>query len=530
MTKTFLSLALCLMITASHAQSVDYTQAEKFMKNKTGSWLGTVDAKPMFWNDGSDKFFYTIQSDAGWVYYFVDPVKKTNVEFFTQSWIEAELSKITGRKVARPRFTISNPGNDHQTFILQYDKYECVFDFQAKTLTVQKDDLPVKPNSSVMCNNSPDSAYCLYLENFNLYVQDLKTSEKTPLTDDGEFQYTYSGSDWKGVRFNKDPFRQPARGEWFSDSKHFFIIREDTRKLQTMPIIDLYGKRPKVEESDYIMTGDEFVPQSELWIFNAETQTKKRVDIDKWQDQIVKIIPYKNDLNPKKYLYFTREKRTRDEIELCRVTTTGEVTVLINEVSKPFLSDEFFNITILNEGKDIIWWSERTGWGHYYLYDENGKLVNAITSGEWVAGKILNIDEKKRMLYVESYGQVKGEAPYFKRATGARFDGKKQTVLTPEMATHEVEFSPSMKYIIDNYSRADLEPVTVLRDSEGKPLMEIYRPNLSKLHETGWKAPEPFTAKAADNQTDLNLTTSTPIKNTRLFRMFIPGHKPTIFR
>jgi dipeptidyl aminopeptidase/acylaminoacyl peptidase len=476
------------------------------MKSKADLLLGTISVSPFFFND-SDKFFYAYRTGDSTIYYLVDPETKTKRELFSSEWFFAKMSKLTGKNISeRMRFSMKNPKRDNRTFIIRYEKYEIEFDLEVKTLKKLRDDLPDRFNSSNdFTNISPDSAYGIYLEKYNLYLKNRKTAEITQLTEDGEEYYTYAGSEFLGMRFDNIAYKAPARGEWLKDSKHFYILREDVRKVGFLPIIDALSGRPKVKQNKYIPAGDEFVIQSELWIFNAETKEKKRINIDKWKDQIVKLIPSGRAGNPETSIFFTREKRSRDEIELCRVDpTTGEVTVLINEVGKPYLADEFFSVNILNGGKDIIWWSERTGWGHYYLYNEKGELVNAITSGEWVAGKILKIETEKRILYFEGYGQVKGEAPYFSRLNKAKFESKgKTTLLTPEPATHEIVFSPSMKYIIDNYSRADLEPVTVLRDMKGTVLMEVARPNLIRLYETGWKMPEAFTAKAADGTTDL---------------------------
>ena len=49
---------------------------------------------------------------------------------------------------------------------------------------------------------------------------------------------------------------------------------------------------------------------------------------------------------------------------------------------------------------DLVWWSERDGWGHYYLYSaQNGELLHPITSGPWMSGQIVGIDQKAGELY-----------------------------------------------------------------------------------------------------------------------------------
>ena len=178
--------------------------------------------------------------------------------------------------------------------------------------------------------------------------------------------------------------------------------------------------------------------------------------------------------------------------------------MLINEISKPYFNNDFFHLSLLNEGNDIIWWSERTGHGHFYHYDGEGNLKNAITSGNWTAGKMVKIDTVGRTIYFGAYGQEKGACPYYARVNKARIDGNGQVeVLTPEQATHEAYFSKSGRYFVDNYSRADQEPIAELRDTKGRKIMELERPDLHLLYEMGWRKPERIKVKAADGITDL---------------------------
>lgn len=117
----------------------------------------------------------------------------------------------------------------------------------------------------------------------------------------------------------------------------------------------------------------------------------------------------------------------------------------------------------------------------------------------------MKVDTARQTVYFEAYGQGKeGEFPYFARLNKARLDGKGDVkLLTPEAATHRVHFLTEGRYFVDNYSRADMEPRSVLRNTDGKVVLELSSPDLSRLYETGWRMPEMFTVKAADNATDL---------------------------
>jgi len=106
-------------------------------------------------------------------------------------------------------------------------------------------------------------------------------------------------------------------------------------------------------------------------------------------------------------------------------------------------------------------------------------------------------------MFFYGYGKEASRNPYYAHAYRINWDGSKQALLTPEDASHQVYFSPTGHYFVDNYSRINQTPVAVLRDKQGKLISELGRPSFKKLFDYGWRAPEPFTVKAKDGVTDL---------------------------
>ena len=115
----------------------------------------------------------------------------------------------------------------------------------------------------------------------------------------------------------------------------------------------------------------------------------------------------------------------------------------------------------------------------------------------------LAIDEARRQLYFLGNGREEGRNPYYQHLYRVGFDGSGLQLITPEDAQHVCSFSPSEEYFVDNYSRADLPTHSVLRDSDGKLLLELETADVTKLVEAGWKMPEVFRAKSADGTTDM---------------------------
>jgi dipeptidyl aminopeptidase/acylaminoacyl peptidase len=151
----------------------------------------------------------------------------------------------------------------------------------------------------------------------------------------------------------------------------------------------------------------------------------------------------------------------------------------------------------------MIWWSERSGWGQFYLYDRNGPLKNAITSGLFRVDRIVAVDPKNRLLYFVANGREPGENIYYQHLYSVHLDGTGLTLMDPGNAHHLSVLSPSHQFVVDTCSRVDMAPISLVRTATGQPVLTLEEADLSRLQEVGWKIPERFSVKAGDGVTDL---------------------------
>jgi dienelactone hydrolase len=159
----------------------------------------------------------------------------------------------------------------------------------------------------------------------------------------------------------------------------------------------------------------------------------------------------------------------------------------------------------VNDGKEIIWASERDGWEHLYLYDGvTGQVKNRITKGDWLVRNVDFVDDEKRQIWFEAGGMNPGQDPYFTHYYRINFDGTGLTRLTEADGTHTVVFSHDRKYYVDTWQRVDLAPVAQLRRaSDQKVVMNLDKGDDTALLAAGFKYPEVFVAKGRDGQTDI---------------------------
>ena len=496
-----ITLVVCALLTNGQ-QKANYKLAERYKKHEIVGVSGNSMAiYPEFIND-SDRFWYSFSDSNGKRYYYVDPAKKLKRLLFDNDELVAQISKETRKAYNSKDLSLQSIEFDkkERSFTFEFDgaKYR----YTVKTGKVEKiDSLQPWSGRESWMKYSPDSLYILYCKNHNLYVMGNKDkgqdSTEVQLTFDAEKNFTFA------KEMDDSDGEVETVAEWFKDSKKIYAVREDARKVKDLYLVNsLSQPRPTLKTYKYDMPGDKEISQSELLVIDVETKKITKFNIDRWQDQYFEVLYVSKD---SERIYFERTNRAYNEKELCVINVlTGEVKVLIHEVDKPFMDFKMVSISFLNDGKDIVYRSERSGWGHYYLYDGEGNLKNEITSGDWVAGPICEIDTVGRALYFYALGKDENIDPYYYTLCRASLD-KPNSVeqLTFDNVTHAVDWSKTFNYFIDTYQRVDLEPHVVLRNRHGKKIMDLEKADISRIKEMGWKAPERFKVKAADGVTDL---------------------------
>ena len=403
---------------------------------------------------------------------------------------------------------------------------------------------------------SPDEKTIVFSRGQNLFMMDadnyakaLKkagdtTTVETQLTTDGVERFGYARrilpeqedelkKEDKGDT-NKAGIRAPAITiHWSKDSKKFAVVRDDNRKVPDFWVIhSLASPRPILEAYPYQLPGEDVMPGSQLEILDVASKQLVVVQAKNFPEQqlriadapqlerdreelrqeqegtqeggqmpVTRVSPrWISDTSDK--LYFTSTNRDFRKVDVCVAdTSTGASKPLIQERSNVWLSVKPLRLT--GNGQELIWWSERDGWGHFYLFDAAGKLKNQITSGEYVTDQIISLDEKSRTLYFTANGRDRGEDPYYTHLYRIGLDGAGLQSLTPGNFSHAVSAPDDGKYFADTYSRVDTAPKSTLVDAQGAQLLDLETTDISQLLEAGFKFPEVFKVKAEDGITDL---------------------------
>ncbi len=362
------------------------------------------------------------------------------------------------------------------------------------------------PSNAVL---SPDGKRAVFIRDFNLWVRELPNGRETQLTKDGvkDFGYATDNAGW--IRSDSPVVL------WSPDSRRIATFQHDGRGVGEMYLADTRVGHPQLEAWKYPLAGDEKIFQIERVIIDVDAARVIRLQMppDPHRSSLCDHVKCDDSFSDVEWsadsqqLAFISSSRDHKRAQF-RVADaqTGKVRDVLEETSKTYFEggEDRPNWRFLPASNELIWFSERDNWGQLYLYDlTSGKLKNQITSGEGDVAETLRVDETNRLVYFLGVGKEKGRDPYFVHLYRVGLDGKNQTLLTPEDATHDVSFSPTGRFFVDSYSKPDSAGITVLRDSAGKLLQTIEKADISRLVATGWKPVTPFSVKGRDGVTDL---------------------------
>jgi len=370
-------------------------------------------------------------------------------------------------------------------------------------------EVPLRPSGVA----SPDGRFIAFRRDYNLWVQDTQTGEDRPLTTDGVAFYSYA-TDSQGWRRTEQPVLL-----WSPDSRKIATFRLDERGVGMMHLLRTAEPRPELVSWPYALPGDSVVPLLERVVVHVEEGKVVPLDTPPdfqrvssccgltrgmdWAD-----VEWSPEGSSLAFVSVSRDYRTAT----LRVADPdrGTVRTLLEEHHPVFYESHLLsggrpNWRVLHHRGQVIWFSQREGWGHLYLYDlQSGALRNAITQGEWNVLDLLWVDPSTDQVVFTAVGREPGEDPYSRHLYRVGFDGGEVTRLTSASGDHEVTLTPSGAYFIDVASTVSSFPVTTLRRvQDGSSVLELETADPSGLEAIGWVPPEPFQVKGRDGRTDI---------------------------
>jgi dipeptidyl aminopeptidase/acylaminoacyl peptidase len=355
------------------------------------------------------------------------------------------------------------------------------------------------PPAPAQTCGSFDGKYEAFVQNFNVFLK--------PKGDQPAYPISFDGSE--------DNYYSLRTFAWSPDSRKLvaYHIRpgydREVMQIESSPADQI---QPKHHTFSYSKPGDTLDIAYPV-LFDIGTKQQTEIDRSLFPNPFsISTSVWWKDGRSFTFEYNQRGHQAYRVIEVD--AQTGKTRSLIDEQTKTFFYYDDLGPGLsagrkyrhdINDGKEIIWASERDGWEHLYLYDGvTGKMKNQITKGNWLVRNVDYVDDDKRQIWFETGGIVPGQDPYFIQYFRINFDGTGLIKLTDADGTHTVTFSHDRKFYVDAWQRVDLAPVAQLRrTSDQAVVMDLDKGDTSALLAAGFRFPEVFVAKGRDGQTDI---------------------------
>jgi len=488
----------------------DYARAEQFLFFNAPRLTAGTEVDPR-WIDNT-RFWYRNQVFGGHEFMLIDAAARTRRPAFDHARLAAALSVAADTSYESDRlpfeeyeYTSDSAIRFHTAGDRRWDcdlsAYRCT---GGDSIPARTDEIP-----------SPDGSLAVFSRDEDLWVRDTATGEERRLSTDGERDFGYGvvpEGCCQEITNRRRGFHPPPVAQWSPDGSRIATHRYDEREVGEFHLLETAVGRPILHSWHYALPGDSIVPTWRMHIFDAATGAHVAADMApavgnftsadtawtnvQWSAAGDRVYFSQNSRDYKTQTLFEVDAATGATRPV--IVETGPTYVEVNELTglRP-------NWRVLDSGREAVWFSERDGWGHLYLYDvATGALENRITSGAWLVLALLDVDEAARQVYFTGVGREPGD-PYRRYLYRASLDGGGVTLLTPEDADHDVRLSPDGRYFLDTFGTREEAPITVLRDRNGQRLMTVQEGDIAPLLEAGWRPPVRFTAKARDGKTDV---------------------------
>jgi dipeptidyl-peptidase 4 len=511
-------LTLGLFATVAGAATVNDTVtqpnwdlAEQWSIMKVYNAVKSVEVYP-HWLPDCDRFWYRYRTTEGRFYWLVDPESQSRVPLFDHQALAGQISSLaeqSGRDpVTATELDLSDVSfNDDRTaFTFVTGPATCNWDLAAGELSLVSVDT-TEASPVPWLNLSPDEKYSVHARGNDLYLVEAASLEAdvehTRLTHDGIEGYAW-GPDYALID-DSDIELRAVDAVWSPNSKRFALLRQDSRGVADLWLVDhLAEPRPELKTFKVPPAGGA-VPQWELWLGDVSDGSLIQVPSARWKDQTLEDLFAATVLwsDDSQRLYFSRRSRDYKSVDLCCYDVAVQaVNVRIEERIDGMVYQLPPILLPGNDGDDILWWSMRSGWGHFYRYGTDGAIKTQLTNGDWNVAEVTSVDHDRGVFYFMGIGREKGRNPYYRHLYRVGFDGDDLQLLSPDDAEHLLSLAPSNAYFVDTTTRVDQTPKSVLRDNLGRHIMDLETADVSLLIDAGWQAPETFVAMSADGVTE----------------------------
>jgi len=393
--------------------------------------------------------------------------------------------------------------------------YYYVYDLDAQTLT------PVADRDAgyqMFAKFNPSATKVAFVRERNLYVVDLATGTETVLTTDGSEGAIINGTfDW----VYEEEFGLRDGWKWSPDGQRIAFFKLDESDTRSFPLMDNTKRYPEMTEFRYPKAGEQ---NSEIKIGvidlaavdtsrQGQPQAIEYFDTNTWRSggmthEYLARMGWTPEIDGAHRVWMYRLNREQNVLDLLYGhPETGETEPVLQETEDTYIDITDDKLSYLDDGEHFVFLSERSGYNHAYLYQNDGTEVGPITSGNWEVTKFHGVDEEASTAYVTATRDTSLERHLYQTEVSMEPHDATHAAqkITSRPGWHRINLSTDRDYYVDQHSAVDRPPTWTLHETDGTRLTTLQANDTLRQRLDRLDLPEKqFTALPAADGTPLN--------------------------
>ncbi len=437
-----------LVASTTHAQDKMLTMKDAIV----GYHLYPRGVSQLHWADDNHYAFKDTLDNGDDVMKLVEMHATNNglTKLITKQDIDQALVKIEADTLKKlPRST----WNSDNGFRFYHNKMYYSYNVGDRTV---KNILEYNPGKMQHADINWTSNTIAYVKDDNLWV------DKHQVTTDGGNGLVY------GQAVHRSEFGITNGTFWMENGDKLAFYRMDESMVTEYPLYNLNDIPATSTRIRYPVAGDTSHHVT-VGIFNTKTNETIYLKTGEPKEQYLTNVSWGPLGN---FVYIAVVNRAQNHMWLNQYDAhTGDfVKTLFEETNDKYVEPEHGLTFLKSQPDQFVWWSERDGYNHLYLYNTDGDMIRQLTKGEWVVTTFHGFSANEKWLYITSTK----ESPINRDLYAVSFKkSKKIHKLTSNEGSHRVTGSPNNVHFIDNFSSTIIPREVRIITSEGNNLATL---------------------------------------------------------
>ena len=368
-----------------------------------------------------------------------------------------------------------------------------VLDLETKTLDQLGPNF--EPSTLMFAKFSPDSKRVAYVQDRDIYVENLKNGRIRKLTSRHKESIINGTTDW----VYEEEFQIRDAFQWSPDGKSIAYLQFDTEGVGQFQLANyLAGRYPEVVHLPYPKVGTTN-SAVRIGVTNSSRAQTRWLD-DLPGDPRQSYIPRFVWADSSEELVFQRMNRRQNHSTLWMANVKSNRLVPFFEEKSDTWINVHNHMTWFNDGQTFLWQSEKEGWRRFYSVSRDGKSMTPITKGNYDVIQLVKFDVENDWLYFIASPENPAQRYLFRE----RVDGTGTAVkLSPanQKGTHSYRLSGDSRRAFHSFSNANTPPVYDLVELPSHRVIHTSQDNSearTKMHEGNFQQTSFFNINIGD--------------------------------